>query len=90
MEPVKVTWQVDENTRGTWRDFPTDLNFLVDQAHKNRKPGVLYFWPPFAEHTEYTIDFNTMIQTNTKTGFKRKVRRVMLLDEPLQVRVDEE
>ena len=45
MEPVKVTWQVDENTRGTWRDFPTDLNFLVDQAHKNRKPGVLYFWP---------------------------------------------
>ena len=42
------------------------------------------------KNTEYTIDFNTMIQTSKKTNFQRTVRRVMLRDEPLQVRVDEE
>ena len=83
MEPAKVVWQVDENERGRWRDFPRDLNALVEQARQGGQSGVVYVWPPLGGRvvTEYAIDFNAMMQTNKATSFQRKVRRVIVVDD---------
>ena len=76
-----IVWQVDENQRGTWRDFPTNLNVLVEQAYKDKQNGVLYLWPPLGgpPQTEYTIDFGAMQQTNMATDFRRRVRRAIVV-----------
>ena len=81
---VKVAWQVDGNTCGKWRDFPTNLNVLVEQAYKDKQNGVLYLWPPLAKdgdnpQTEYSIDFVAMRQTNKATEFQRRVRRAIIV-----------
>ena len=74
-------WQVDENQRGTWRDFPSILNAEVEQTYQNSRPGVVYLWPPFGGpvQTEYSIDFSAMQQTNKATDFRRRVRRVIIV-----------
>ena len=79
-----IVWQVDENQRGTWRDFPTNLNALVEQAFQDKRNGVLYLWPPLAKEgdrpqTEYSIDFVAMRQTNRATEFQRRVRRAIIV-----------
>ena len=78
MEPGKVVWQIDE-TRGRWRDFPKDLNALVEQSHADGRDGVQYVWPPIGGkvQTTYTINFHTMLQTNESSGFQRRVRRLI-------------
>ena len=57
MEPGKMVWQVYEG-RGRWRDFPSALNFLAEQACVDGQGGVHYVWPPNGDFvTQYTIDF---------------------------------
>ena len=81
MEPGKVVWQVYEQ-RGRWRGFPSALNFLVEQACVDGQGGVHYVWPPNGDFvTQYTIDFVTMLQTNNATGYQRKIRRLIKMDE---------
>ena len=85
-----IVWQVDENQRGTWRDSPTNLNVLVEQAYKDKRDGVLYLWPPLGGpvQTEYSIDFSAMQQTNKATDFRRRVRRaIVVLEEVVHMEV---
>ena len=78
MEPGKVVWQIDE-TRGRWRDFPSDLSAEVERIHAEKRDGVRYEWPPIGGRvqTTYTINFHTMQQTNESSGFIRRVRRLI-------------
>ena len=77
MEPGKMVWQVYEG-RGRWRDFPSALNFLVEQACVDGQGGVHYVWPRTATSSHSTRStFFTMLQTNNATGYQRKIRRLI-------------
>ena len=82
-------WRVGENQRGKWRDFPTNLNFLTEQANGDKRGGVVYWWPPLGGpvQTEYSIDFRAMQQTNKSTDFQRRVRRAIVEGEAEHVEV---
>ena len=75
MEPGKMVWQVYEG-RGRWRDLPSALNFVVEQACVDGQGGVHYVWPPngggdFA--TQYTIDLLPCCKPTTPPATSAKL-----------------
>ena len=80
---MAVQWQVSHSVRqGLWRDFPKELNKQTEDAyiHYTRdglvpgmQRGVFYRW-----RDEYEICFDSMEQTNLRTGMRRPVRRIVL------------
>ena len=84
-----IIWQVSEDTSHRWRDFPVDLQDLVEEQWQiwrgNGAPGQLvieYSWPNKKgdQRTPYEIVFETngtITQENMSTHFKRAVRRLV-------------
>ena len=87
MAPPLIIWQVKEDQRGRWRDFPFGLaNQIEKEWQAWQKQGqdcemvVDYVWPNSKGDvfTPYEIVFGaTMVQKNAKTGNVREVRRVV-------------
>ena len=86
---MAVQWQVRHSARGAlWRDFPEKLNeqtedhyvnFMSSSVQPGVQRGVVYPWQDSnGEWVEYEINFDTMEQTNLRTGMKRPVRRIVL------------
>ena len=78
---MSAIWQVCHSESGPgslWRDFPEDLNKMAEAAYKDYH-GFYCVWPAgTVECTEFYINFDTMMQTNRRTGMERRVRRVEL------------
>ena len=87
MAPPHIIWQVKEDQRGRWRDFPLGLATQIEiewQAWQKQGQDcemvVDYVWPNHKHDafTPYEIVFGaTMFQKNLKTGNVREVRRVV-------------
>ena len=81
---MSAVWQVCHSESGPgslWRDFPEDLNKLCEATYEGRHGyhGFYFVWPAgTVECTEFYINFDTMMQTNRRTGMERRVRRVEL------------
>ena len=75
-----ILWQVKERQGGHWRDFPADLNAVVEEVFQNGVPGAVFPWVSGNGNvTDYEIDFASMVQKNRTTQTTRKVRRVQLM-----------
>ncbi len=58
-----------------WWSLPKDLSALIYMdCLAGRESGYTYDWGPPGTLARYTIDFNSMIQTNAQSGRARSVR----------------
>ena len=77
----KYQWRVEEG-RGRWRDFPSPLNEMVEEAFLEHGPtSVLqYTWPSSTNETftDYAIDFAVMKQINLVSNYERTIRRTLI------------
>ncbi len=59
----------------TWWSLPKDVSALLyGDCLAGRESGYTYDWGPPGTLARYTIDFNSMIQTNAQSGRTRSVR----------------
>ena len=82
-----IVWQVSEDNSYRWRDFPAELQDLVEEQWQiwrgHGMPGHLvieYSWPMKGDkHTLYQIVFanGAIMQENMSTQCKRAVRRLV-------------
>ena len=76
----RILWQIKESQGGHWRDFPTDLNAVVEEVFQQGAPGVISPWcSGNGQWTNYETNFETMVQKNCTKQSTRKVRRVQLM-----------
>ena len=77
---TRVQWMV-YHEKGLWRDFPSELCIQTETLYQHNPVDrdVVYWWPPHVSSgTHYQIDFVAMQQTNLRTQFVRKIRRVTI------------
>ena len=82
-----IVWQVSEDNRHRWRDFPAELQDSVEEQwqiwREHGMPGHLvieYSWPMKGDkRTPYQIVFanGAIMQENMITQCKRAVRRLV-------------
>ena len=86
MPPKSIIWQV-QHDRNLWRDFPLELQNLVETEWQQWQDGgaadelvIDFVWPnkDGTKFTPYEIVFatGTMIQKRKDNGFEREVRRL--------------
>ena len=81
-----VKWQVYYRTMWhgpTWIDMNEIHAAEVEEMYREDHAEYIYTWPPpvigvAGASTRYTINFADRTQTNGKTGFKRKIRRIIV------------
>ena len=76
-------WQVSEDNRGRWRDFPPDLALTIEVEYQNWLNGgqnpelvIAYYW-----RGEYEITFADMKQQHKTKGKEpppRNIRRLII------------
>jgi hypothetical protein len=76
----KIQWQVFIEMRHRaefWADFPASDNARIDASYVTDKLPVEFASP--GEDNSWTVDLNSMVQTNRDSGTDRRIRRTVIV-----------
>eukprot|EP01124_Arcella_intermedia_P030032 TRINITY_DN6480_c0_g2_i2.p1 TRINITY_DN6480_c0_g2~~TRINITY_DN6480_c0_g2_i2.p1 ORF type:complete len:573 (+),score=109.05 TRINITY_DN6480_c0_g2_i2:289-2007(+) len=75
--------------RKKWEPYDVDTSTILENAYLSGESKVILQHSFYKESGPYEVDFVDMHQKNTKTGFKREVRRIVADKADLSLKVEE-
>ena len=69
-----VKWQWFDDYK--WVDYDQQTSAILEQAYSSGSPRVTLSHGYFGQRGGYVVDFTTMVQTRSATGYSRNVQRI--------------